>query len=390
MGPVLIVPYTMEWQVKIQDSDSKVKYRTERKTKYRYIIPETLNIMTEVNTDIRYKGIYEVPVYTSRWHIDGRFNPDLLVKERVALEKKANVTHVGQPFLSLGIADPRGINSTPSLKWSDQTIAFAPGSRQWEKSQGIHALLPDLTSVADPVFSFQLDIRGMEALNVVPVARDVSVQVKADWPHPEFVGAFLPNNRQITAEQFDAHWQVTSFATNIDEKIKRCEVGACDELNSIAFGVRLVEPVDVYLQSERSVKYGMLFIGVCFIAFLILELTKDLKIHSVQYLLVGLAMAIFYLLLISLSEHIAFSYAYGIATIACASLLLFYVSHVLKNSREAGLFALSLLLLYGTLFVIIQAEDFALLMGAGLTFFLLSTVMFVTRKIDWYKLNDKL
>jgi inner membrane protein len=230
----------------------------------------------------------------------------------------------------------------------------------------------------------------MENLSFVPAGDLVTIDLQSSWAHPEFVGVFLPSNRDVNSEGFSAHWSVTQFASGIEDKLQRCEHSNCDPLKSSRMGVRLIDPVDVYLQSERSVKYGILFVGLSFISFFLFENLKKIRIHPIQYALVGLSVATFYLLLISLSEHISFGVSYLIATIACVSLIFAYLKSVLAGLSNSLWFSAALAALYGILYIIIQAEDFALLMGAILVFGMLSIVMLITRRIDWYEIGENM
>jgi len=396
VGPIIVVPYVVETKVEVWNEKKKEKkYQVRKASKKRFFFPEQLNVETSVANDVRYKGIYKVPVYTAQLKVSGSVDLKAIHKSIKVIKEEGDAVLMGKPYLFATVSDPRGINSIPSLNWSDQKLAFSPGSRLPKNNNGIHAFLPnldqpDLVKLASKNidFSFQLELRGMETVSFVPVGKEVNVKVGSSWPHPEFTGMFLPTSRTISESGYKAEWKITSFASNIADKVKRCERGKCNELFANSFGVKHIETVDVYLQSERSVKYGLLFIGLSFIAFFVFEIVKKLPIHAIQYTLVGFSIATFYLLLVSLSEHIPFALAYMIATVCCASLLLFYLRYVLRGFREAIGFSSLLILLYGVLYVIISAEDFALLMGSLLTFIALFIVMLSTRNIDWYAISE--
>ena len=230
----------------------------------------------------------------------------------------------------------------------------------------------------------------MESISFVPVGEDARVNLTSPWQHPEFFGRFLPVHRSIDASGYHAIWRVSAFASNITELAGKCQHGNCAGLFTSDFGVKHIEPVDVYLQAERSVKYGLLFIILSFVAFFVFEILKKLPIHGIQYTLVGFAIAVFYLLLLSLSEHIAFHLAYAIATVCCVGLLQFYLTWVLRGYKPALVFSGLLSALYGILYVIISAEDFALLMGSLLCFVALGIIMAITRRIDWYAESSRL
>jgi inner membrane protein len=393
MSALLVIPYEINQKVTMVNKITQEKtLHISKVYKQKFIIPDKINITSTIVNDVRMKGIYKVPVYTTNLNISGKILQSTLQEALKDIEKETNDGVIGKPYLTTTVSDPRGINSIPTLQWQDKQISFKPGSKLQENNNGLHAYLPSLQMKSpEPVtFKFQLELRGMEAISFIPVGKEAEITVSSTWPHPQFIGSFLPVTREISQEGYQAVWKITSFASNIADKITQCESGSCDSLFNSHFGVKHIEAVDVYLQSERSVKYGMLFIGLSFITFFIFEVIMKLPIHPIQYTLVGFAIAIFYLLLISLSEHINFVLAYFIASICCTSLLLSYLRYVLAGYKQALGFSALLLILYAVLYVIISAEDLALVMGAFLTFVSLAIVMFATRNIDWYKVGEQL
>jgi inner membrane protein len=384
MGPVIVIPYVVEKKVEVN--------KTVFQSCMKFILPGSVIIDAVVKNDVRYKGIYKVPIYTTLLSVSGELDMQLLRKEIETIKELGESVKIGKAYLVTTVSDPRGINSIPTLNWMGEEISFKPGSELSTNSSGIHAYLPDLDDHPGSGkidFNFHLELRGMESLSFVPVGEEVTLKLSSSWPHPEFIGKFLPVSRTIDETGYDAEWKITSFASNIVENVRQCESGNCSELFDGQFGVRHIEPVDVYLQSERSIKYGFLFIGLSFISFFIFETVRELPIHAIQYTLIGCAVAIFYLLLVSLSEHIEFALAYAIATLSCVCMLLYYLRYVLGGHKEAAAFSGLLLLLYGVLYVIISAEDYAFLMGGCLTFVTLFVVMISTRNIDWYLVEDR-
>ena len=238
---------------------------------------------------------------------------------------------------------------------------------------------------------------GTESLALAPLGRHNRVVLESSWPHPQFNGDFLPRSRRVDARGFHAEWEVSSLASNAQAQYlggmtspspRRSDAtGDSAAAGLEAIGLSLVDPVNVYSQADRASKYGVLFVVLTFGGFFLFELIKRLPIHPIQYGLVGLALAIFFLLLVSLSEHVAFGVAYLVASGACIGLLGFYLSHVLR-SRARGLgFAAMLAMLYAALYGLLVSEDNALVLGAGLLFVILAVAMVVTRKIDWYALG---
>jgi inner membrane protein len=387
MGPMLVVNYVQVTATRELDGNTRLYVMRESEMpRTLVIVPDTLDVVTELDTQTRYRGIYEVPVYTSRTRLTGTFSTDTLVE----LYGRHDVKDIDIPLLSLGVSDPRGIAQPPELGWGEATYQFEPGSGAPFQPAGIHAPLKDLRRDTPQhyAFSVNLELRGMSSFGVAPVGDSSTISIRSHWPHPSFEGLYLPVEREVLHDGFTASWQTSRFASNVADQVAACLGGDCGALLGNTLGVRLVEPVDVYLQAQRATKYGMLFIGLTFTAFFLFEVLKNLAIHPIQYGLVGLALAIFYLLLISLAEHIAFGSAYLVAAVACCGLLAFYVSYVLGSPARGLAFGGSVGMLYAILYIIIMAEDYALSMGALLVFVALAAVMYVTRRIDWYRVGE--
>lgn len=388
LGPFIVVPYIIENEVETFNKQyNEVTVSVQTKSKHIFLLPEQLNIDAKVNNSTRYKGIYAIPVYVSNLEFQARFNL-IKLQDRIALAKlQGDKVTFGQPYLTTAVSDQRGINRISEVNYGNKMEGFTPGSRLDAKPQGVNAALLGLLDNKDEQLElqFELELRGMEALDLIPMGLDTTVAISSNWPHPEFSGIFLPKSHSIEESGYHAKWQVSAFASNVVEKVKGCEKGNCKALLSSVFGVNHIEPVDVYLRSERSIKYSLLFIGLSFIAFFLFEILKKLPIHPIQYTLVGCAIALFYMLLFSLSEHIAFAAAYFTATVSCVGLMFFYLKFVLKGKKQAAVFSALMFLLYSVLFVIISAEDYGLMMGAILSFVTLAVVMIFTRNIDWYE-----
>jgi inner membrane protein len=224
----------------------------------------------------------------------------------------------------------------------------------------------------------------------VPVGRESRVHLTSDWPHPSFIGEFLPVKREISSAGFDASWQTSFFATNMEDVLSRCAdaKSGCDALVQDHFGVSFIDPVDQYLKSERAAKYAFLFIGLTFAGFFLTEVLRRVSVHPIQYGLVGLALAMFFLLLLSLSEHMGFGLAYLVAAAACVGLISYYVRYVLGSLGQGMAFGAALASLYALLYGILSSEDYALLMGSLLVFGLLAMVMVLTRRVSWSNLGE--
>jgi len=277
VGPIIVIPFEVEKVVRIWNKErSENTTKTIKETQRKLILVDRLTIESSLDNDIRYKGIYKVPVYTSQLKISGEFDPTNFNNAIESINNIAGEVKIGRPYLSTTVSDPRGINSIPSLNWAGKKLAFEPGSQLKTNSNGIHAYLPELSGelrqkVELINFNFNLELRGMETLSFIPIGEEATINVSSSWPHPEFLGMLLPVSRTIESTGYSAQWKITSFASNIEEKLRQCEKRNCNSLYASGFGVRHIEPVNVYLQSERSVKYGLLFIGLSFITFFIFE-----------------------------------------------------------------------------------------------------------------------
>ncbi len=390
IGPLLVVPYQVIGQHQVWDEHLK-SYRTEPQIlrKNLFILPDKLEIQARVQTEERQRGLYAVPVYTSELALSGRFTTAALGE----LAKEGNKEIKFEPaFVSLLISDLRGIVEQPRWQWQGKESEFLSGSRAFAQLAGMHALVGDLDPQATQGFDFgtKISLRGMEQIRFAPVGKSTHVNLQSPWPHPSFFGRYLPIEHKIDEHGFTARWQASSFSGDIKGEVQSCAQNQCGPLLKDIFGVSFITPVDIYQQSERSVKYGLLFIGLTFVAFFLFEVMRRLRLHPMHYLLVGMALAVFYLLLISLSEHLGFALSYLIATLGCTALLSFYIAGVMQSAKMGLAFAGKFLLLYAMLFAILSSEDNALLMGSLLVFAVLGLVMLLTRKLDWYRVGEQM
>ncbi|MGY3945082.1 cell envelope integrity protein CreD [Aeromonas tecta] len=387
LGPVLVQPYTRAVTV---EQDGKHFVRQERV--YRYLLPDQLDVRANMEIAPRKLGIYQAQVYQTRLSLSGRLpanlNDKLLVADNPDLRfDGADPALVpGKPYLSLVLSDARGINSVPELRLGEARIPFAPGALLGDAMAGIHAPL-DVLPGEDGRFHIELNLQGMNALEIVPLGQDSKLHLSGNWPHPNFIGDFLPGNRTLSEQGFEANWQTSWFATDMETRFNRLMKGVGEKLPS--FSVSLVQPVDHYQLNERAAKYALLFIGLTFLSFFMFELLKGLRVHPIQYALVGMGLAIFYLVLLALTEHLGFALAYLLASLASVALNGFYLSHVLGGIRQGLGFSALLGLVYSILFGLLQAEEIALLLGALLLFAILALVMMLTRKLDWYQVTER-
>lgn len=386
-GPLMVVPYhkkVREWKV---HPDSETRYQEETLVAGAlYFLPESFNLNGQVRTEIRNRGIYEARLYHSDNQVSGYFD----VPAQWGIHEDIDDYTFEQPYLAVGISDIRGIENALKLQLNGQAVNFQPGSLVKQLGDGVHANLPLGTSKLDlhVQFAFQLKLQGTGELNVVPMGLDSDVALNSDWPHPSFIGNYLPIERQVTPAGFKAHWHTSLFSTNMNEVMQNClNRNECTDINSRYFGVSLIDPVDQYLKTDRAIKYALLFIALTFAGFFLFEVLKRLAVHPIQYGLVGMALAFFYLLLLSLSEHIGFVLAYAISSSACVLLIGAYVSSILNGVLRGVGFAGGLAALYGLLYGLLSAEDYSLLMGSILLFGLLGAMMMLTRKVDWFSIG---
>jgi inner membrane protein len=381
LGPLLVVPYRERVEVVRPNATTRT---WEDVTGQSILTPDSLTCRTSIHVETRTRGIYRAPVYRATVHLSGTFR----VPARLGIAAARAVSPGDPASLVLSVSDMRGLRRPPQVRLRGETVATVPGT-------GVGSLGPGLSAGAGQLFGdeattvpFEVDfeVLGTDRIGIVPVGAGTHVTMESDWPHPDFTGGFLPDTRTVTAKGFNASWELSQYATGIRDAIGK-EVNR-ETLNGYEVAVRFVEPVDVYRQSERATKYGILFVLLTFVAFFLFEVLRRLAVHPIQYALAGAAVALFFLLLLSLSEYVAFPMAYLIASCACVGLLAFYVGHVLGSAARGAVFAALLACLYGVLYLLLQSEDYALLLGSLLLFAVLATVMVVTRRINWYRMGE--
>jgi len=387
-GPLLVVPYVeRETVITTDDKGHNTKKVVEHHRKVVFTA-EQLNIDASTGIETRYKGLYKALVYQTRADFRARFN----VPANLGLDIDPAAYTIGRSWIAVGLSDVRGLRASPVFLWGKQVQQVANGTRFDPIGDGLHANIGalDVRSASTHEVDIKLDFAGTGALSVVPLGNTTVMQLKAAWPHPNFGGRFLPQTKSIDANGFTARWEVSHLASRNGALIKQGLGGDDRERQKIeAFDVTFIEPVNIYQQAERAVKYGILFIVLTFAVFFLFEVLKDLRIHPLQYGLVGLALALFFLLLVSLSEHISFIYAYLASSAACVLLIGYYLSHVLGGWRRGVSFAAQLAVLYAVLYGLLLSEDNALMLGSLLLFIVLALVMVMTRRIDWYRLGER-
>ncbi|EJM19068.1 Inner membrane protein involved in colicin E2 resistance [Pseudomonas sp. GM18] len=388
-GPLMVVPYRKTVRTWKTNEKTNQRYQDVGEERGRlYFLPERFELDGQVQTELRARGIYEARLF----HADNRISGHFSVPVQLGIKEDFADYRFDQPFLAVGISDIRGIENALKLELNGQKLDFVPGSQVGWLGEGVHVTLPvlDTQQATELAFGFDLRLQGTGQLQILPVGKTSKVSLAANWPHPSFIGNYLPAQREITDQGFTANWQTSFFSTNLQEALNSCVSGGqCEAFNGRSFGVSFIDPVDQYLKSDRAIKYALLFIVLTFAGFFLFEVLKSLAVHPVQYALVGVALAFFYLLLLSLSEHIGFALAYLLSASGCVALIGFYVCHVLRSVRHGLSFSAGLAALYGLLYGLLSAEDYALLMGSLLLFGLLGVFMVLTRKLDWYGIGQK-
>lgn len=377
IGPIISVPYYKY----LKQLDNNNISRTVKVMDYLHFLPEELNVKGNIDPNKRKRGIYEIVVYSSALEVSGSFQkPDFskfdIAEENIILNKA---------LLSYGIADLHGIEEQVAINWNDRELGFNPGpGERGVFDEGIHLNL-DLSDSSESKFDFdfKVQLKGSQKLYFAPVGKNTNITLNSSWTNPSFNGAFLPDSHVVNQQGFEANWTVL----NLNRNYPQSWAGSDYRINSSSFGVDLILPVDNYQKTYRSIKYAILFIGLTFLSFFFIEILNKRFIHPIQYILVGLALVIFYTLLLSFSEHISFNYAFISAAVATLGLICMYVRAILKSLPLTLMLGGILGILYTFIFVIIQLQDYALLIGSLGMFLVLALVMYFSRKIDWYNIK---
>jgi len=379
-----VVPYRQRTEYRTTDSlTGRIVVGERMVDRQLVLLPDSLTIDGTTAVDARRRGIHEARV----------LDADLMVNATFRAAGSAVARDVAEwrpPFVVVGVSDSRGLRRTPEIAWNGTPIAVTPGSRVRWAMHGFAADPGEWSPVDGAPAHLRLHLRltGTERLSFVPVGKETEVRLASSWPHPSFAGRILPDTREVRADGFKATWHLSHFASGIEDVVPRLRDEGGDVFAGYDFGVAFIEPLDVYRLTDRAVKYGMLFVLLTFVGFLLFEVLRRLDIHPVQYGLVGFALATFFLLLLSLSEHIPFAIAYLVASAACLGLIIYYVTHVLRSRGRALGFGAGLAALYALLYVVLRSEDYALLLGTLVVFGVLAFVMVATRRVDWSRAGD--
>lgn len=368
-GPYIVVPYKEVF------TDTGNKKSVIRKSVV--LLPENLNVTGNVIPQQSHRSIYNVLLYKSNLTANGNFSiklPQEIVPENLFL----NEAH-----LCVGLSDFKGIEEKVAVSFNGTSYDLTAGLPSTQiDSSGLSASVPFTAEdfKKDIPFTFKINLKGSQQLSFVPLAGNSQFSLQSTWPNPSFDGNTLPSDRNVSEKGFTAKWNFNKANLPLNTASKDFNI----EKASYAFGVTMLQPADQYVKTMRSVKYALLFIGLTLSLFFIVELMQKRPVHPVQYVLVGLAVVIFYSLLLSISEYIHFDYAYLIAAIATVSLITLYAKSHFVTWKVAAVFGAVLTALYTFIFVLISLEDTALLVGSIGLFAVLALVMYVSRKINWY------
>ena len=395
-GPVLSVPYI--------DTFKDEKGRVQTQTLYAHFLPDDLQFDGTVQPEKRNRGIFVVMLYNTRLTVRARF-------------KKPSVASLGltdgqmqwdKAFLSLGISDMKGIRNAVTFRVNNQAIEAQPGILGSDiLTSGVN--VPITINADSYTVESIINLNGSTQLSFLPYGKETRVRLQSPWPTPSFIGSFLPDQRRVTPNGFEASWKVLQFNRNFPQQgignflsyssssdeglnvqTERGDYRASPQptyrsIEQPMFGVKLLLPVDEYQKTMRSAKYGIMFVILTFVAFFFIEILDRRRIHPIQYLLVGFAICLFYLLLLSISEHISFDSAYLIGSAIILTLITFYVRYVFQNLRLTILFSAVLALLYGFFYSLLQLEDYSLLLGSFGLLLILGIIMYLTRNVNWYR-----
>ncbi len=388
IGPMLGIPYQYKFKAvkEMPAPDGKMERREveETATAAAYFLPETLHITGDAQTQMLHRGIYNAAVFRAQMKLSGKFAPPDFGPLKIDLKD----VQWKDAFVTIAVNDLRGTREGIVLDWGGAKHPLLPGSQVPGYTTGATASLGTDKPIASEIdFSIPLDFNGSEGIFFAPFGVQNEAILKSNWADPAFRGAFLPAERSVRPDGFDAKWKVSYYGRDYPQSwTSRAgnERFTTQSVSNSLFGVQLLSILDAYRYVERSIKYGVLFLVLVFTTFFLFEVTARQKIHPFQYLMVGAALCLFYLLLLSISEFIGFGWAYLIAVVASTVLITWYCRFFLGGGVRTLMIGAGLVGVYTFLYITLRQQDYALLMGAIALFIVLAVVMYVTRKVDWY------
>jgi inner membrane protein len=369
-GPILNIPFKVHLK-----GD---KGRIIEEMRLAHVLPEQLKIESQVAPEIRYRGIFEVVLYIAGVKVKGNFAPPDMGSRSITDED----IMWDDAYVSVGLTDMKGIKDNINLQWNGTTLPFNPGINDNDVvKSGISVHVPLLhkqKGTENYSFGFDLNLNGSDRLEFIPLGKETLASIQSTWPDPSFVGTFLPEKHTISSQGFQAQWKRLQLNRNYPQQW----VGNAHSIEESAFGVKLVIPADQYQQTLRSAKYSSLFVLLTFLAFFFIESWSRVRLHALQYLLAGCAIIMFYLLLLSLSEHMSFNAAYWISSLCVILLLAAFGRGIFRKNRLALMVGVVAAVLYGYLFTLLQLADYALLAGTCGLFLILGFIMYLSRRLN--------
>ena len=388
IGPMLGIPYQYRFKAlkEVTLPDGKVEKREVEETAVAtaYFLPDLLTVNGDAETQKLKRGIYEAVVFRAQVKLSGKFAPP----DFGALKIDLKDVQWKEAFVTIAVSDLRGTREGLVLDWGGAKHPLLPGSQVPGYTTGATATLTDTKPINAPVeFSIPIDFNGSEGIYFAPFGVQNEATLKSNWPDPAFRGAFLPADRAVRQNGFDAKWKISYYGRDYPQSWTSRTGNdrfTTQAVSQSVFGAQFLSILDSYRYVERSIKYGVLFLVLVFTTFFLFEATARQKIHPLQYLMVGAALCLFFLLLLSISEFIGFGLAYLIAAAASTILITWYCRSFLAGGVRTLIIGAGLAGVYTFLYITLRQQDYALLMGAIALFVLLGVVMYVTRKIDWY------
>ncbi|MDN3919077.1 cell envelope integrity protein CreD [Roseateles violae] len=387
LGPLLLRRCSEEWDT-VGGEGRERQPGTEKRDFLLAAVPSSLQVGGALNQEARYRGLFKVNGYAGQLQFDAQWTSLEALRPRT--QHAGSRLQCGEPQLLLASSDPRGLR-TAELRRGEQRLEVRPGTLHPQYPRGLHAALPEQALDAPLQLRLTLELAGTQRFALVPAAAATRLNLRSDWPHPSFGGRFLPSAREVGEAGFSAQWRVSELASTaaadvLDQKTI-AGVGGSGPNEVDTLELALIDPVNPYVMSDRAIKYGLMFILLTFVCVGLVELLSGRRVHPLQYLFVGLALSVFFLLLLSLSEQLSFGLSYLLAGAAAVLLLGHYGAAMLGGWRRGAAFGAGIALLYAALYLLLSLEQAALLIGALLLFAVLAAVMTLTRRIDWYALG---
>ena len=407
VGPVLVVPYryaVKTYKTEIVNGRTEKVLVSDTVTARAYFLPSKLKIDAKLDPQTRHRSIYKAVVYNGQIALTGEFLPPVFAE----FTQKPDEILWEQATVVVAATDLRGVDTALTLTWDGKLFPLTPGCPLPGFDTGIaarvgSAFLADsagqmMTAIPGAAaeksaftnlkpaipFSLTLRLNGSKGIRFAPVGMATEANIAAAWPDPSFSGAFLPTKSDIADSGFAASWNVSYYGRAYPQKWTESSAPAGERIHESTFGVSLLTMVDQYRTVERALKYAILFIVLAFGGFFLFEVMTRVRIHPVQYVLVGATLCLFYLLLLAISEFAGFGVAYLAGATASALLIGVYIAGILRSGARGGITALALGGVYGFLYVVLQLEDYSLLIGSAGLFTVLAAIMLATRKTDWY------